>query len=303
VKPSALRLFALISAALLLGAAQPAPTLLREQAWTAPGNVSALMERPGGCLAARTPETEIGRALFRSPSLLGGTAARAGLSCEACHASGRVNAHFLLPELTDRAGAADVTSEWASRVRGDGIHNPRDIPDLVDVFERQAFGRAADPSLEHFVAGVIEEEFQGAPPPPEALAALLAYLRALRSNACAETHALNLTNAAEDVRRALAAAAIAQDRETARLVLLSAQDAMGLLVERMPTEDFSEERRRLSGLSRELGAWRNAENLAATLATAGPGWRARFDAVVETVSEREQDTYYNQRTLRAALAH
>src|SRR6185312_9581489 len=167
-------------AALILAASagSAAPHLLRAQGWTDSGASLAhdLTHAPRECASALGPQTEAGRALFRSPGLLGGPAARVGLSCNACHSNGRVNATFLLPELTNRAGAADVTSEWASKVRGDGVMNPRAIPDLAGVGTRATHGQHADPSLEHFVHSVIEEEFQGAPPPAQAFDDLIAYL-------------------------------------------------------------------------------------------------------------------------------
>jgi hypothetical protein len=256
---------------------------------------------PGECLMARTPGTEIGRALFRSPALLGGPAARAGLSCHACHANGRANERFLLPELTDRPGAADVTSEWSSQVRGDGVMNPVDIPDLVGVRQRTAFGRERDLSLEHFVRSVIVEEFQGEPPPAQAFEGLIAYLRSLDAKACPiGPTPVTLASAADDVRRALAAAESA-DAATARLVLLAAQDAVGRIVERLPTRAFARERRRFEALSRELGALRGAEDVHAALATASPGWLARFDAAVARAARVEPRTYFDEATLRAAL--
>ena len=109
---------ALILAATAGGAA---PHVLRAQGWTGDSAALAhdLTHAPRECVISLSPQAEAGRALFRSPGLLGGPAARIGLSCNACHSNGRVNATFLLPELTNRAGAADVTSEWASKVRGD----------------------------------------------------------------------------------------------------------------------------------------------------------------------------------------
>lgn len=292
-------------ACFVLAAAGPsAPILLREQAWTAPGPARAyeITHAPGECLAARTPEIEIGRALFRSPALLGGPAARAGLSCNACHSNGRVNAHFLLPELTDRAGAADVTSEWASKVRGDGAMNPVDIPDLVGVARRQRFGHAQDPSLEHFVRAVIAEEFQGAAPPPQAFAGLIAYLSALDQSACpAADAALDLPAAADNVRRALAAADAA-DAATASLLLLAAQDAIGRIAERLPALRFARERASLEALSRELGALRGARDIEIALSENLPAWRARFDAAIARTARRERSTYFNEAALRAALA-
>jgi hypothetical protein len=224
---SQLRRFLLLPAALLLTAASDAPLLLREQAWTAPSATLArdLTQAPGECLAARSVEIEIGRALFRSPALLGGPAARAGLSCNACHADGRANVRFLLPELTDRPGAADVTSEWSSRVRGDGVMNPVDIPDLAGVAARAAFGQAREPSLETFVRGVIEEEFQGEAPPTQAFDGVIAYLRALDATACPEG-AAPVTLANRRRRRApRARRGRGRRRRHGAPVLLAAQDA------------------------------------------------------------------------------
>lgn len=293
---------AVVAAGLLIAASPGAPHVLREQAWTAPSATLAhdLTRAPGECLARSTSETEIGRALFRSPVLLGGPAARLGLSCNACHPNGRVNAHFFLPELTDRAGAADVTSEWASHVRGDGVMNPVDIPDLVGVGERATHGRLRDPSLEHFVASVIGEEFQGPSPPPQAFDGLLAYLRALDSASCPSGDVpITLMSAAGDVRRALAAADEA-DPQIATLLLASAQDALGRIAERLPPRRFARDRARFETLARELGAMRGGD-IAANLDAALPAWRARFDAAVTRIARHERQTYFNETTLRGAL--
>lgn len=294
----------LVAVALLMaalgGAARP-PTLVRAQAWTAPGEtlVHDLTSAPVECLRATTPQSEAGRALFRSPALLGGPAARLGLSCNACHGNGRVNARFLLPELTDRAGAADVTSEWASRLRGDGIANPIDIPDLVGASLRVRFGRAGDPSLAHFVRSVIVEEFQGAEPAPSTLAALLAYIGALDASACVTAEApLTLADAVGDVRRALTAAEESSDAALTSLVVASAQDMLGRIAERLPRARFARDRARLAELSRELTPLRDD---VAALRLALPGWRARFDAIATRLAPRERFTYFNETTLAGAL--
>jgi hypothetical protein len=297
------KLLVAFAALVLTGAAAPSALLLREQAWTAPGEALAhdLTHAPGECLAARTPQTEVGRALFRTPVLLGGPAARAGLSCNACHSDGGVNARFLLPELTDRAGHADVTSEWSSKVRGDGVSNPLPIPDLAGVSEHAAFGHTREPSLETFVRSAIVEEFQGEPPPAQAFDGMIAYLRALRMDACpAAESAVSLTGAADDVRRAVAAAETA-DAATAKLLLLAGQDSIGRIVERLPARTFARDRRSYEALARELGALRNADDMSAAMAAVLPGWRARFDAAVVRTARRENRTYFNETTLRRAL--
>lgn len=280
---------ALLSATL----ARDAP-LMRDARWTeaSPALARDLTHAPGECLGDTNDEVELGRALFRSSILLGGPAARIGLSCHSCHANGRVNARFLLPELTDRAGAADVTSEWASAVRGDGVMNPRAIPDLVDAGARDAFGMGRDPSLEHFVTSVITEEFQGAPPRPRAFAALIAYIRALRAPSCpaeAETR-LTLSDAADDVRRALAASEASGDEASAHLARFAARERIGFIVERLPPSRFARARRELEHLARDLIA-----------APANQAWHARFDAAARRLERRERETYFNERTLARAL--
>jgi hypothetical protein len=291
-----------LAAVLVLGAAAPAtPFLLREQAWTPAGETLAydMTHAVSECAATRTDATEIGRALFRSPNVLGGPAARAGLSCHACHSNGRVNARFMLPELTNRAGAADVSSEWSSKVRGDGVVNPVDIPDLAGVREREVLGHVRNPSLESFVHSVVVEEFQGHDLPPGGFDGLIAYLRGL--DVC-DTHVapVTLAGAAEDVRRAVSAAETT-DAQTALVVLLAAQDAMGRIVERLPARRFARDRAAVEALSRELGAIRGADDVSVAMQTALPGWRTRFDASVARVARRERQTYFNEATLAQAL--
>ena len=159
------------AAALVLLSASSAP-LLREGAWTLRSERLAhvLTHAPVECLTRgeAREDVELGRTLFRSSALLGGPVARMGMSCQSCHLNGRGNPHFFLEELTDRPGSADVTSEWSSAVRGDGVMNPRVIPDLAGVGRKQTFGSNGETSLEAFVRSVIVEEFQGPPPPPRA---------------------------------------------------------------------------------------------------------------------------------------
>jgi hypothetical protein len=293
-----------LAALALLGAAAPSP-VLRDALWTAPGAERAhdLTHAPPECLGegGDRQAIELGRALFRSPTLLGGPAARIGLSCAACHTNGRTNARFFLPELTDRPGAADVTSEWSSAVRGDGTMNPRPIPDLVGVGARATFGSGGETSLRAFVHSVIVEEFQGAEPPPRALDGVIAYLEALDADACPAqaTQPLSLAESADDVRRARAAAiesAAGGDEASAALAVLAAQDAIARIVERLPAQRFARSRRALEGLASDLGRMRAAPDLAAALSE--PGWRVRYDAAIAKLTPRERETYFNEAVLR-----
>lgn len=294
---------AFLAALWALGAAPSVPIILGDQAWTEPSADLAfiLTHAPAECL--RTPadgtkrrQIAIGRALFKSPTLLGGPAARLGLSCNACHVNGHDNPAFFLPELTNQAGAADVTAEWASAVRGDGVMNPVPIPDLSNVSTKRSFGQANVPSLRAFVTSVIEEEFQGAKPPPQAFEALIAYLNTLSPKACPATliTPLTMAGAVRDIRDAIASADASDDR-TASMVRLAAQEAIGRLVERLPETEFASERGALTDLARELEALRAAGY------PPGAGWMARFDGLITAITPREADTYFNEETLRTAL--
>ena len=121
---------------------------------------------------AERARIEVGRAAFRTPLLLGGQAARLGLSCESCHANGRGNPAFRFPGLSGAPGTADVTAPLMSARRGDEVFDPRPIPDLA------APGKVArvrgDPALGAFVRGLIVEEFDGREPPPAVLDGLVA---------------------------------------------------------------------------------------------------------------------------------
>lgn len=297
---------------LALGAATPAQArpepqtpLVRAQGWTetTPAGRRSLWEVPRACSGAVDDDVEAGRVLFRSPVLFGGPAARVGLSCEACHTNGRTNISFLLPELTDKPGFADVTSEWASKVRGDGVFNPVPIPSLVGAASRPAFGARKIPTLRAFVHGVIVEEFQGPEPPEAALDAVVAYVSSLDPAACKPGgERVTLSMAAGDVRHAIHAASAMNTRgegRTASLLLYAAQDALARVVERLPEARFPQERRTLGLLATELGAMRVAG--APITTEVSRGWQVRFDSVIARLARRERQTYFNPRLLDRAL--
>ncbi len=146
--------------------------------------ISALSEEPRECLPpAADIQTTLGRLAFRSPFLLGGQAARRGLTCQACHGQGQVNSHFFVVGLSDSPGTADVTSFHFSDVLGDEIFNPVPIPSLSDNIEGVDYAPDTK-ALEVFVRRLITKEFTGPEPTSEVEAALLSYLRALDDKHC-----------------------------------------------------------------------------------------------------------------------
>jgi hypothetical protein len=203
---------------------------------------------------------EVGRAAFRTPLLLGGQAARAGITCETCHQGGRRNADFQFPGLSGAPGTADVTTALFSSHRDDGIDNPKPIPDLGGPKARLKVSQdAATPQLETFIHGQITEEFNGAEPPATVLKGLATYVRSMSPQACPaqERTALGPAHYASDATRAVEAAIGALDRhdpDTAILMLASARSRLGLIYERYDQPDATRSRAYLTTADADLAA-------------------------------------------------
>src|SRR5437763_6192493 len=205
---------ALIAAAALLlcGASTPAELPLREAGWLESADVAAdLTHQPAECRsryadAAMERSADIGRIAFRGPLLLGGQAARAGLSCASCHRNGRTNAHFHFPGISDDPGTADVTASLMSSHRGDGIFNPKPIPDLAgDPAKLKVSRDPKSADLRNFIHGLITQEFDGPEPPNTVLDGLVAYVRSLSPSACKApaNGAIRLGSMLDDTDRAV----------------------------------------------------------------------------------------------------
>lgn len=227
--------------------------------------VHAVATQPTECLGtpadpAEALKVEVGRAAFRTPVLLGGQAARASLTCETCHRDGRTNPDFHFPGISGAPGTADVTQSIFSSHRGDGIDNPKPIPDLSGPKAKLKVDQAPDArALEGFIHGLITEEFDGPEPSPATLQGLAAYVRALQPAACpqAPRQPVDARLLMSDARRALAAARaeIARgDRSTAVLMLAAARARLGLIDERLAGPPFDALRNRLRAASAQLAA-------------------------------------------------
>ncbi len=249
----------------VFGAARAAEGPLRAMRWMAPGanHLRTLGERPAECL--KRPETrdvaysvEIGRAAFRTPLLLGGQAARAGVACETCHEGGHTNPEFLFPGVSGAPGTADVTNSLFSSHRGDGVDNPKPIPDLGGPRARLKVsqdlrGRA----LETFIHGLVTEEFDGPEPTPAVLGGLADYVRHLQPQACPRRAVEQVIAGVyiADARRAVTAAGKAfarKDRATAAFLATAGRAQLGLLYERYDTPSLTEDRANLQRADHEL---------------------------------------------------
>jgi len=301
------------AAGLLLAAAGPAAPPLRAMRWLAPGADAAriLTRQPPECFRAPAdPQTaysaELGRAAFRSPLLLGGQAARAGVACETCHRNGRTNPDFDFPGLSGAPGTADVTSSLFSSHRGDGVDNPKPIPDLGGPKAALKVNQAAPGQLEAFIHGLVTEEFDGAEPPPAVLQGLADYVRAMDPAACAgrEAEPVSLAGTLDEARRAARAAAEALahgDAGAAGVMIQAARAQLGLVDERYAAPDLQRERLSLQAAAEALSA---ADERVRRGDLAGGGqrltaWLADSRDLERGLAQSEGRSLFNPRNLAA----
>lgn len=291
-------------------AASDAPPLA-EMRWLAPGAdvVQAVGHQPMECLRAPAVEGEswrvaVGRAAFRSPLVLGGQAARAGISCESCHRNGRTNPAFFFAGVSGAPGTADVTSSLFSSHRGNGVVDPVPIPDLGGPPSSLKISHdGSSRALETFIHGLITEEFDGPEPPAAVLDGLAAYVRALSWAACGPwPGALGAASYLRDATNAVEAAEEALDRKdeaTAIVLLGAARTRLGRLDERY------------AGLPRSQAALRGASaGLAAiearvrardpALRGALTEWRLATPALWELLRREEPRSLFNHKRLAAS---
>jgi hypothetical protein len=119
--------------------------------------------------------------------------------------------------------------------RGDHVANPVPIPDLGGPPARLKVSHdPASGALEHFIHGLVAEEFDGPEPAPEVLAGLAAYVRALRPEGCGRgDRPITLDSRLADIDSAVALARTSQG-ETRRLLLAAARSTLGAIDERFP---------------------------------------------------------------------
>jgi hypothetical protein len=295
-------LSALPFALLLGGAADGLKLPVREARWLAPGALyNGLSREPAECFVPPADprerrRAEIGRIAFRTPLLLGGQAARAGLSCASCHRNGRGNPDFLFPGLSGAPGTADVTASLMSSHRGDGRFNPKPIPDLGG--PREALKVSQDPrdgKLETFIHGLVAEEFDGPEPSAEVLEGLAAYVRALRPEACKRgERRISLASRLALTGRAVELAG-AEAGETRRLLFAAARSQLGAIDERFAIAGGEPARAVLRNADRELAALRSGQGDLGAWRRHWPGWKRRLLGL-------ERNSLFDARRLRTSLA-
>lgn len=153
--------------------ALPAGTELGEEGFERPREVFR-SEASGG---RKSYLINLGDIAFSSPLILGGPARQAGISCNTCHINGTTNPRLYIPGLSTQAGTFDTTGHLFNPKADNGVLDPLSIPSLRGAHLLAPYGHDGRTlSLRDFVHAVIVNEFAGAEPSPEVLAAIVAYI-------------------------------------------------------------------------------------------------------------------------------
>lgn len=303
-----------VFASALVAASPPssAQSLAGALEWLPPGSLSlqALSARPaedqdGG--PTQNFYAEYGRLAFRSPDILGGTARKAGVSCQACHSNGHANTAFFVPGLSDRPGRIDVSHAFWNARNEDHRFNPLTIPSLRGVAAKERFGERREvASLREFTRRVIVIEFAGEEPSPVLLDGLVAYLERLPRTSQAE-RPIVLEDELADVARHLKMLMLPLAEEDAALASQIAQmirGQLGFIHERFADESLKGSRTALEDWSRRLarvgelaeaGLWPDARNVLAEL-------KAAVDAPPPAFAAEAPMSLYNPELLQAWLS-
>jgi hypothetical protein len=295
-------------ALLLVGSAEAAQVPIRDARWLQTRDLATdLTHQPEECLAlpsdpAKRQSVEIGRIAFRAPLLLGGQAARAGMSCSTCHRNGRTNPDFHFPGLSGAPGTADVTSSIMSEHRGDGIFNPVTIPDLGG--DPAKLKQKGTPHLRTFIHGLITQEFDGHEPPPRVLDGLTAYVNQISPAACkgrtSSPVALDAMLADVDTAVRLAEEMLATgDEPTAIVMLRAARSSLGSIDERFRVPGDEASRQLLQDSDAELRGIELADKPTPAMFKA---WRKDWPDRKRQLRSAEPRSLYSEAVLRQFLS-
>lgn len=274
--------------------------------WTAQGEeLAAASTQPSACLAISAQDAErvsAGQALFNTPALLGGQAAKAGLNCASCHVNGRNNPHFFVKGLSGQPGTADVTTAFFSMARANAVQDPVKIPDLA---QPGKISRApGDPALERFIRTLVVDEFSGKEPSAATLSALATYVRAIVP--CPEDRPQN-RNVGDQITLIAAAVQGAQDiqnssdRATLHMLVRAIRHQLGLIHERYNGSRLTQQRQALLDSSWALEPLEDQDDLAQIT----PGlldWHRNFEeTLVPKLLATERHSLYATKVLRTEL--
>ena len=187
---------------------------------------------------------KLGRIAFQSPRLLGGQAARMGLSCASCHPAGRRSEDFFIQQISSKPGNADVSHGFLSSKGGNSEFNPVRIPDLADRGAMQISNRNSKEFRDRLTQ-LIEVEFDGRTPTHTVFESLRYYLANSDTQFCTEPdarYAVDLDFDWQDLIDAIAVAldAIqARDHDTLKFVIGASRSRLEVIYRRYGAEPIA----------------------------------------------------------------
>lgn len=302
------------------------PWELREAGWLSnEGQLEALSSEPtydrGAVfqtarqseLAAQYPSEQalqrdllVGEFLFRTPLLLGGQAARAGLSCNSCHVNGRSNPHFKFPAISGDPGTADTTHNFFSETLGNNVHDPVPIPDLTEV--GKVSHDPATGTLEAFLRTIVIEEFSGPAQSQVHIRPLASFVRALQlSNPTPERRERSVQRDWDGVMAMVSTAmeeANERNYDLAALLLSGARTQMAAIHARLIPREHDAERDWLIRQSRILAQLQRSliedEPVDAEVLEADGAWHKGL-ATTPNFADLQEYSLYNRERLSPLL--
>jgi len=152
----------------------PVGTELNEDSLSLPREIFR-SETIGG---AKSYLVNLGDLAFSSPTILGGLARQAGISCSTCHVQGASNPKLYIPGLSSRPGTFDTTGALFNGKADDHALDPVTIPSLRGARYLAPYGHDGRMgSLRDFVRNVIVNEFAGPEASPALLDAIVVYIQ------------------------------------------------------------------------------------------------------------------------------
>jgi Di-haem cytochrome c peroxidase len=119
----------------------------------------------------------LGDLAFSSPTILGGAARQAGISCATCHVNGASNPKLFIPGMSTHPGTFDTTGPLFNPNTDNRTLDAVRIPSLRGARYLAPYGNDGRmASLRDFIRNVIVVEFSGPEPSPAVLDALVAYI-------------------------------------------------------------------------------------------------------------------------------
>ena len=255
---------------------------------------------------------QIGEALFRTPIILGGQAAKARISCNSCHLSGGDNEYFLFPNISGAAGTADVSNSFFSSFRGNQNFDPITIPNLR---KKGKVSVHNEPELRTFIHGLIVEEFNGNEPSKETLDSLIIYLqkiaeennddKAFNAN---KTKSLSVNDPITIIEQSIDNIRYSienNDHNTAILLIAAIRHQMGLMHERYKHPKLNKIQSDILNLSKEIALISNMLRDKSGSNAIGleriDDWKKIFHNIRTKLINNEKKSLYSPKKLKSAL--